>query len=207
MTRFDLVLAAVLALLIGTAAQASSILVAKNDGTQTFTSALYNSGFGTLADANYIANNLASYDSLGSNVIVKITIGSVEDFFRPVSGNTLLEMLTSSSKHEWSAAETGPFVAPDYAPSDFLGGSTTNWPADNAAGDNRNFLPFWGYDGSESFYVGGCCHTSLESGGNWNQSFTMEIVSAVPLPAGIWLMLGGLGATAALRRRRAKALG
>lgn len=202
MLRLPAMLATVLLLILGTAAQAASVLIARSDGTVPFTSTLYTDGLGTPSDANYIADTIASYDSLGSGAVIRITIGSVEDYFRPVAGNTLLEMLTAFDKHEWSAMATGPFVAPAYGTAGFLGGSATGWPALNVPGDNRDFLPFWGSDNTGSSFLGGCCHTTLDAGGSWGQAFTMEVVAPVPLPAGAWLMLGGLGATAALRRRR-----
>lgn len=205
MSKIILSLLTVLALAVGSAAQAIPVLIAKNDGTVRFGSSDFNNGLNTMADSNFVAADLSTYDIYGANVVIKVTMGSVEDYFRPITGATLLEMLTSHEKHEWAPDLTGTYVTPSRFSSGSLGGSGFNWPKANVPGDDRAYLPFWGLDGF-STATGGCCHATLSDGASWSQTFTMEIVAAVPLPAGAWLMLGGLGAAAALRRR-SKALG
>ncbi|MEP1201247.1 VPLPA-CTERM sorting domain-containing protein [Tateyamaria sp.] len=203
-------LLAITLMLVPYSAQAASVLIAKNDGSVNFSSALYSSGYGTLDGNNYIANNLTDYDAFGSDVKIKVTMGTVVDYFKPVAGFTLLDMLTSFDKHTWSASETGAYVAPEYF-SRNLGGSGYNWVANNVSGDDRLFLSFWGSDRGDN--GGGCCDSDYSSPHTgWNKAFTVEVSTtrtaagapppSVPLPAGLPFLLTGLAGLVGLRFRK-----
>merc|ERR1719356_2185786 len=99
---------------------------------------------------------------------IQVTMGDVIDFFRPVTGATFCDMLTSSNRHEWSNDLTTWHI-PDYFPA-HVGGSATNWPLDNVAGDDRRYLSFWG-DGRAG--IGGCCHNSYTDASFPGRQFTM----------------------------------
>jgi len=99
---------------------------------------------------------------------IQLTMGDVIDFFRPVTGSSFCDMLTSSNRHEWSNDLTTWHI-PDYF-SSHVGGSATNWPLDNVAGDDRRYLSFWG-DGRGG--IGGCCHNSYSDASFPGRQFTM----------------------------------
>lgn len=54
---------------------AAPVRIAENDGSISFSSSTYTSGLNTLGDANFVSANLASCDSLGSDAIIKLTMG------------------------------------------------------------------------------------------------------------------------------------
>ncbi|WP_425101602.1 VPLPA-CTERM sorting domain-containing protein [Tropicibacter sp. S64] len=175
---------------------AAATLIARNDGSVPFTASNYGTGYGTSGDANYIAADLGTY---GGDVTMKMTIGSVADFFRPASGFSLLDMLTSFDKHLWSNSAAGTFIAPAYY-TNHMGGSATFWPATTIPGDDRIHIGFWGDNGG---LTGACCSTDYVSSSGWGQAFTLELVSPVPLPAGLPVLAGALGILALVRRRKA----
>ena len=180
-------------------AQAVPIRIAENDGSADYSVATYNNGFGILGDANFIVANLSSYDPYGSNITIRVQMGSVTDYFRPIGGATLLEMLTSFTKHTWSPTPNGPFITPAYY-TNHLGGSAVNWPAINVANDDRTYLSFWG---SNNAIDGGCCDTNYAAPQeSWSRPFTMDIISGVPVPAALPMMAAGLGGLILLARRR-----
>jgi len=114
---------------------------------------------------------------------VQLNMGDVVDYFRPVAGATFCDMLTSSSRHEWSNDLTTWHIPVYY--SAHFGGSTLNWPLDNVAGDQRRFLSFWD-DGMGG--VGGCCHNSYTDASYPGRPFTMywcqpgDNLAPTPLP-------------------------
>jgi hypothetical protein len=77
--------------------------------------------------------------------MIKVTMGSYVDYFRPTAGNTLCDMVSSNNKHQWSADGT-TWRTPTYLLSSYVGGSADNWPKSNIDGDDRKTLPFWGND-------------------------------------------------------------
>eukprot|EP00966_Prymnesium_polylepis_P018768 432145-Prymnesium_polylepis.1 len=88
-------------------------------------------------------------------------MGSVVDYFRPMTGYTLCEMLSSSDKHDWSN-DGVTWVTPthDFNPTDRkMGGSRSDWPRSNVAGDDRTYLSFWGH----AWGLSGCCHNTIDS--------------------------------------------
>mmetsp|Transcript_20234 Transcript_20234/g.64589 ORF Transcript_20234/g.64589 Transcript_20234/m.64589 type:complete len:835 (-) Transcript_20234:188-2692(-) len=74
----------------------------------------YQDGIGNPAeDAEYVVG-CAKFNGLDgeperdlSSVIMRVTMGDVRDYFKPIESNTLCDMITSHDKHMWSA--TGGF--------------------------------------------------------------------------------------------------
>jgi hypothetical protein len=96
-----------------------------------------------------------------TNPAIMLTMGSVVDYFRPMTGYTLCEMLSSSDKHDWSN-DGVTWVTPthDFNPTDRkMGGSRSDWPRSNVAGDDRTYLSFWGH----AWGLSGCCHNTIDS--------------------------------------------
>jgi hypothetical protein len=111
---------------------------------------------------------------------IMLDMGSVRDFFKPVDGATMCQMLasTTNKQHQWSPNGVD-WVVPTSLNSNFHGGSSDDWPSANTVGDTRYYLSFWG---SELDYKkGGCCcivHADSCNAG-WTQSFSLAY--AVPL--------------------------
>jgi len=95
---------------------------------------------------------------------IKLVMGSVVDYFRPIQGRTYCDMLNSNSNHQWSK-DGKTFVTPQYHEY-LLGGSSYLYPKTI---DGRTYLPFWGGNGAK----GGCCHTSYKSKAAWHQPFEL----------------------------------
>jgi hypothetical protein len=135
-------------------------LHARSDGTALMSS--WTAGMGTASSANYIAP-CGTYLQWGDSVVLRITMGSVTDYFRPNAGLDLCgmcsmqrnvpsaapcashiacpsAMLNSYSRHRWSYSLSVPFVRPDYY-NTHTGGSAFNWPTSVsgtlAPGDQR----------------------------------------------------------------------
>lgn len=104
---------------------------------------------------------------------VRVEMGDVTDYFRPLPGSSFCDMLTSTNKHLWSPDPTCVgFSVPHYS-SDRLGGSAEGWPAAFVGGDSRTALSAWGSaSGGE---LGGCCETGSDGSGDatWNRTFVM----------------------------------
>jgi len=134
-------------------------------GAQLITGATYTAGVNALGAGDYtLACGTAA--RLGADLTMMLTMGKVRDYFRPMSGNSLCDMLTSHSKHLWSATAAGDFVAPAYY-SNHLGGSASGWP-----GDGRSFVSFWGSNGEGGTgNTSGCCS---EHSSNYSPPATSE---------------------------------
>lgn len=119
-------------------------------------------------------NNIPNDD----NVVVEVTMGTFVDYFKPIPGKNLCDMLMNNNYHMWSA--TGApfsFVRPAFYNSQtLLGGSEEDWPVYNIPNDNRRHLPFWGGNGAQ----GGCCHSYAGENAAWNRGFVMRIFPLLP---------------------------
>ena len=63
--------------------------VALNSGTTAFVG-LFSSGYQTaIGGATNFIIPCGNFAAWGSNLVVRVTMGSVTDFYRPLSGNTL----------------------------------------------------------------------------------------------------------------------
>jgi hypothetical protein len=101
-------------------------------------------------------------------------VGSVVDYFRPASGKSFCDMLTSHDSHEWSNdGET--WYTPGYHSSQ-LGGSSGNWPNSNVDGDSRERLFFWGTTTAQSSKHGGWGQADLAGSvaTAWYHAFSMS---------------------------------
>jgi hypothetical protein len=94
--------------------------------------------------------------------MVRVEMGAVTDYFRPVAGTTVCEMLVSASSHEASSDGVTWYTPPYYPTSaslDVLGGSDTDWQqAAGGSTDVRRFLSFWG--SKSAGQTAGCCSLS-----------------------------------------------
>ncbi len=133
------------------------------------TATSYLSGLGSPRDANHI-DPCDKLQELDARPFMRMRMGSVTDFFRPVSSSDLCGMLSGFNRHLWSRTITGSFAAPNYY-STHLGGSQSNWPNANVTGDNRQYLGFWGGGGA----VSGCCHNTYSDGASWAKGFDLYV--------------------------------
>jgi len=103
--------------------------------------------------------------------MILLEMGSVVDYYRPGKGKSWCDMFTSETlKHEFSRDGVKWVTPTDH--SGHYGGSVHNQiPDASANGDKRNYLSFWGSEGSN----GGCCHSSYSDGAKWGQAFTIIV--------------------------------
>eukprot|EP00505_MAST-04D_sp_SCG-Rhode-Island_P000887 Stramenopile-MAST_4_protein_887 len=125
------------------------------------------------------------------NVVMRVTMGKVRDYFKPITGKSLCEMLTSQNNHMWSAnggvptkdGGGGAWLKPTYNSDpnlkELLGGSNATYPKEI---DGRQYLSFWGGD------HGGCCHKYSiiypnadggADGPSWGNEFQIHIQEIV----------------------------
>jgi hypothetical protein len=178
---------------------ANAGLIAINDGSINFNAADYTNGYGLLGDANFIdINYINSLNQFGDNVIIKVSMGVYTDYYKPVDGVSILDMLTSWNKHTWASNPGASFITPDYYNSNHLGGSAWEYPTANISGDSRGYLSFWG---SQTGYGGGCCDAG---GGNpkWGLAFKVETVSNVPEPSTLAIFALGMIGLASRRFKK-----
>lgn len=132
----------------------------------------YTSGLGTITDTNraLACGALAGLDL--AHITMRETMGAVRDYFRPTTGNSLCDMLASSTKHSWSNSPGGTFVVPAYNPGNF-GGSALNWPIANVPGELRQYLAFWGGTSGTA----GCCNTTntTPEPASWGRTFVLHV--------------------------------
>mmetsp|Transcript_51525 Transcript_51525/g.120114 ORF Transcript_51525/g.120114 Transcript_51525/m.120114 type:complete len:994 (+) Transcript_51525:106-3087(+) len=122
--------------------------------------------FATQVDSRTWANKCRAVPA--GTQYLKLQMGQVTDYFKPIVGASFCQMLTSSIKHLWSA-DGEIWVKPDYYPA-HLGGSRAGWPklTQTRHGDSRRYLSFWG---SHSW---GCCHAAYNDHASWGRMFTMS---------------------------------
>jgi len=111
---------------------------------------------------------------------VKIVMGSVVDYYKPITGSTFCQMLTGYKRHQWSPDGENWEIPTYHSSPNFLGGSAYGWPK-----DGRKILTIWGHRGYPGHRYnmafrnrGGCCHNSYSSIFDWRRSFDLyyEIV-------------------------------
>lgn len=149
----------------------------------------------TVANDAFWQSRCASIPSNALFLVLKM--GDVVDFFKPANAGTTTycEMLQAHDKHQWSPNGVEWFAV-DFVSrrSSHKGGSAAGWPRDNAEGDARSYLSFWGYDGRFTTLSGGCCSSSTSvdqtypslpdhTFKEWGQSFTVSYALLLqPLP-------------------------
>ena len=102
---------------------------------------------------------------------LKLVMGSVIDYFKPVTGKTYCEMLSSYKLHQWSSNGSN-WVSPRYY-TRHLGGSALNYPR-----DGRKYLSFWGDKGR---LTGGCCTTTYEYKSGWGKAFQLFYATGIDI--------------------------
>ena len=82
----------------------------------------------------------------------------------------------SRTKHQWSSdAVTWHTLTGNEGQPQLLGGSGPNWAKDNINGDNREYLPFWGY-GDDNTAASGCCFNKADgSYDGWSRPFDLYV--------------------------------
>lgn len=112
------------------------------------------------------------------NVVLEVSMGSYVDYFKPIPGKNLCDMLMSAQNHLWSATgDPFTFVRPAYYNTQtLLGGSDDDWPLYNIVEDNRKHLAFWGGNGAQ----GGCCHAAVGDSAAWNRGYVMRVFPLLP---------------------------
>lgn len=106
------------------------------------------------------------YDAIWQ--VVKVKMGTVVDYFKPVTWNTIKTMLMSYTKQTWSNTADWTYITPWYY-STHLWWSSTDWPKNNISWDWRRFLTFWGWWWLNSW----CCHSSYSDTATWWKKFSM----------------------------------
>eukprot|EP00927_Polykrikos_kofoidii_P008575 TRINITY_DN13570_c0_g1_i1.p1 TRINITY_DN13570_c0_g1~~TRINITY_DN13570_c0_g1_i1.p1 ORF type:complete len:391 (-),score=67.01 TRINITY_DN13570_c0_g1_i1:86-1258(-) len=141
----------------------------ENSWNQPFLLTICNRCAGLAVVSGYSSSNKDYWDGLCSSgalpptaTMIRVTVGSTVDYFKPVPSVSICEMLQSHQKHLWSPDGIN-FVRPEYLDADgtdgsVLGGSAKGWPRDSVPGEVRTYLNFWGGQG----HTGGCCSTSLQ---------------------------------------------
>jgi hypothetical protein len=105
---------------------------------------------------------------------VRVTMGTAEDYYKPIEGVDLCEMLTHGSKHLHSYDKI-TWTDGGYHNDRYLGGSTSGFPRNNPD-DKRDYTAFWGFDDNNGH--SGCCSTDLaKTVSAWHQAFSMDICS------------------------------
>jgi hypothetical protein len=105
-------------------------------------------------------------------------MGSIVDYFKPLPGKNLCNMLMSNRFHLWSGTgKPGTFIQPKYYYHESLvGGSDNNWPRDNIIGDERVYLSFFGGNNKN----GACCHNTKNDEAKWNKEARLRVFAAIP---------------------------
>ena len=90
---------------------------------------------------------------IGTNVIVKVHMGEVKDYFKPSKPVRFCTFLTGNPTYLWSRSLCGPWdgsLFPQHKNKqvkdqiNMLGGSMMKWPTQFTRGDNRPTLSVWG---------------------------------------------------------------
>ena len=137
--------------------------------------------------------------------VLRVTMGSVRDYYRPTTKRDLCYLLTHNNGFEWSPTAGGmasslssralkllegaaeDWVVPLYTTSpqdlELLGGSNETWPMDI---DGRQYLSMWG----SAKAPGGCCHYESKlytkdvnqeglgtaDVGGWGKTFRLDVI-------------------------------
>lgn len=120
-----------------------------------------------------------------STTMIEVVMGQVHDFFRPIAGRTVCEMVLSSNFHEFYNGTD--WTTPSYSGCHFGGSASDSFSASNVTGDARRYLSVWGGVSpgiySPNSWIGGCCSTSYAVHfQGWGQPFTMNAIVATPSP-------------------------
>eukprot|EP00998_Keelungia_sp_KM082_P006024 NODE_229_length_2248_cov_115.633192_g223_i0.p1 GENE.NODE_229_length_2248_cov_115.633192_g223_i0~~NODE_229_length_2248_cov_115.633192_g223_i0.p1 ORF type:complete len:704 (+),score=171.93 NODE_229_length_2248_cov_115.633192_g223_i0:315-2114(+) len=116
-------------------------------------------------DFNLLADGLKNSDRhVEDNVVIKITMGELTDYYRPLEGSTLCEMLQSNTLHQWAPTEAGPWYSVE-GNRWYLGGTSDWWPAKFTFQDWRKYPSVWA-----NAAKGGCCY-SEQTDDKWTKNY------------------------------------
>lgn len=149
------------------------MLLAKSSGKKSMTA--WTTGMGTEKDDDYILScSRFNYLGTGANVTIRITMGTVVDYFRASRHKTLCNMMVSSESHLWAPTTSSEWFTPSFTRSNgFIGGGSGDfYPRSASMRDPRKYLSFWG--SSES--PGGCCISSYAAAPtSWGQPYIIHV--------------------------------
>jgi len=152
------------------------ILFAVASGTVPITPSFY-SGSGTPGVSADWSLNCASYASYLANIQVQVTMGVFVDYFRPVAGYKLCDLLNYNSAYYFVHSFT---LGGEYTtlasgnPGGFILGSSEQDAILSFQGvANREFISAVGCATSSN--PGGCCSSSPYGSNQWGQAFTIRI--------------------------------
>jgi len=94
---------------------------------------------------------------------LKMVIGNVVDFFKPIKGETMCTMLLNNNKHMWSS-DGVTWTQPGYQDERHMGSSEPGWVK-----DGRVVVINWGWDSTDTDPKGACCSTEYDDKVVWNQ--------------------------------------
>ena len=107
---------------------------------------------------------------IDSSTVMKIKMGKVRDYYRPLAETSVCEFLITPNSFEWTSDLCKAWTESTFS-NKGLGGSSKNWPKEYLVGDKRTRLSYWG---SSQPNMGGCCCTDYTcSYPAWNMPFKM----------------------------------
>lgn len=114
-----------------------------------------------------------------------MSVGKVADYYKPVDGKTMCQMLMDGASHMWSG-DSNTWAKPP-AHNNYLGGSADGWLAKTKPDDGRDTPSFWGVTmfGPQTS-TGGCCFDDYKGGKKaWGKPYKMEYCGLPPALAPI----------------------
>jgi len=124
----------------------------------------------------------SQWDAYGDYIVMRMHMGTMVQFFRPQTGNTLCSMLNTYNLHLYAPYWGAAWVQPVYD-TNHNGGSMTGWPPTAFPEDLRYQLSNWG-DYNDGATLGGCCALSRRvpsTGGPesaWGRPFLLSVTNA-----------------------------
>lgn len=117
---------------------------------------------------------------------LKITMGEVVDYFKPLPGESMCDLLTKPQHHKWSKdgkTWVRPSILHNNGPQGSWWGGSDDWyPKTNIPGDERRYLSFWGTTWRGN--AGGCCSKEYNTGETaWHQAYKLYTCSSSGMAA------------------------
>jgi hypothetical protein len=110
---------------------------------------------------------------------IQVRMGNVRDHFRPTRGNSMCQMLSSTTHHQFFTGSDWVLPRPAhvhdvYSRHKHLGGSSEGWPTQYLVNDSRTTLSFWGNSN------GGCCSSNYNTSSDWLIGYDFLIPTLPP---------------------------
>lgn len=99
--------------------------------------------------------------------IIKTDFSWQYDYFKPINGANIKEMLMGFTKHQRADAYNGDYITPDHYTT-YLWWSDSYYPRDFIDWDSRTFLPFW-WNSTTSWL------NSWHDWNSWNQTYELYV--------------------------------